>query len=61
MRNLDNYFAVVLRINRITNETAIWKVVATEDMAESYVKHSDDKVLYRYEMWSVYGKGNEGG
>lgn len=56
VNNLNDYIAVVLRINRKTNETIIWKVVATSEMAESYVKDSDEEFLFRYEMWKPTGK-----
>lgn len=56
---MEDYFAVVLRIIRETNETIIWKVVATSDLAESYVAMSDGRYLFRYEMWRV--SGNKGG
>lgn len=56
VNNLNDYIAIVLRVNRETNKTIIWKVVATSEMAESYVEDSDEEYLFRYEMWKPTGK-----
>lgn len=53
---MNDYIAVVLRINRNTNKTIIWKVVASKELSESYVEDSDEEYLFRYEMWKPTGK-----
>lgn len=56
---MGDYFAIVLRMDKATNDSLVWKVVATSDLAETYVAMSDGRYLFRYEMWRV--SGNKGG
>lgn len=53
---MSDYYAVVLRVDKWTLQSIIWKVVATEEMAKSFVEKSDENYQYRYEMWRISGR-----
>lgn len=51
----EEWVYVVLKVERETGKSMIWKVVSTPELAESYYEDNDEKYKYRYEIWRVTG------